>query len=85
MANNEEPKHDQAMIYEIRIEGHLSPMWEEEFEGWTITREDNGETLLTGEIIDQSALHGLLKRIRNLGIAIIEFKRITQNNDSSAS
>lgn len=64
-------------IYEIRIEGHLSESWKDSFEGLTITLEDDGNTCLTGSIVDQSALHGVIKRIRDLGIPLIEVKRKT--------
>ena len=64
-------------IYEIRIEGHLSESWKDSFEGLTITLEDDGNTCLTGSIVDQSALHGVIKRIRDLGMPLIEVKRKT--------
>lgn len=66
-----EPGH-----YEIRIKGHLDNRWAEWFEGFTITLEDNGETLLSGEVIDQSALHGLLKKVRDLGLPLLSVNRI---------
>jgi hypothetical protein len=59
------------MIYQIRINGHLGPQWTEWFEGLTITLEDNGDTLLTGPVIDQAALHGLLKKVRDLGMPLV--------------
>ena len=49
---------DQPMVYQIRIKGHLSPQWTDWFEGLTITLEEDGDTLLTGPVIDQAALHG---------------------------
>ena len=58
-------------IYEIRIKGHLDDKWAEWFEGLTITLEDNGDTLLTGPVIDQAALHGLLKKVRDLGMPLV--------------
>jgi hypothetical protein len=62
---------DQPMVYQIRIKGHLGQQWTEWFEGLTITLEDNGETLLTGPVVDQAALHGLLKKVRDLGMPLI--------------
>ena len=59
------------MIYQIRLKGHLDRQWTEWFEGLTITLEDNGETLLSGPVIDQPALHGLLKKVRDLGIPLV--------------
>lgn len=58
-------------IYAIRVAGHLSPQWAYWFEGLTITPEDNGDTLLTGPVIDQAALHGLLNRVRDLGMSLV--------------
>jgi len=59
------------MIYQIRIKGHLGYQWTDWFEGLTITLEDNGETLLTGPVVDQAALHGLLKKVRDLGMPLL--------------
>lgn len=59
------------MVYQIRIAGHLGAEWTDWFEGMTITLEDNGDTLLTGPVIDQAALHGVLRRVRDLGIPLI--------------
>jgi hypothetical protein len=61
----------QPMVYQIRIKGHLGRQWSDWFEGLAITLEDNGETLLTGPVIDQAALHGLLKKVRDLGMPLI--------------
>ena len=58
-------------FYEIRLKGHLDDRWAEWFEGLTITLEDNGDTLLTGPVIDQAALHGLLKKVRDLGMPLV--------------
>ena len=71
MANELNPKTDQPMVYQIRIKGHLGTQWTDWFEGLTITLEDNGDTLLTGPVVDQAALHGLLRRVRNLGMPLV--------------
>ncbi len=70
------PIHTQPAWYEIRIEGHLSPQWVDWFSGMTIALEDNGETLLTGPVADQAALHGLLKIIRDLGLQLISVNQV---------
>ena len=64
------------MIYQIRIKGHLGQQWTDWFEGLTITLEENGETLLTGPVIDDAALHGLLKKVRDLGMPLLSVNRI---------
>jgi hypothetical protein len=64
-------KHNQHQCYEIRLKGHLDDRWAEWFEGLTITLEDNGGTLLTGPVNDQAALHGLLRRLRDLGLPLL--------------
>ena len=64
-------KHDQPMVYQIRVKGHLGRQWTNWFEGLTITLEDNGDTILTGPVVDQAALHGLLRKVRDLGIPLI--------------
>ena len=67
----------QPTIYQIRVKGHLGPQWTEWFEGLTITLEDKGNTLLTGPVLDQAALHGLLKRVRDLGVPLLSVIRVT--------
>ena len=63
--------HHQPGLYEIRLKGHLDNRWADWFEGLTITREDNGDTRLTGPVVDQAALHGLLRKVRDLGLPLI--------------
>jgi hypothetical protein len=59
------------MVYQIRVRGHLERQWTDWFGGLTITLEDNGDTLLSGPVVDQAALHGLLKKVRDLGLPLI--------------
>jgi hypothetical protein len=63
--------HNESGLYEIRLKGQLDERWADRFEGMTITLEDNGNTLLTGPVVDQAALHGLLKRVRDLGMPLL--------------
>ncbi|MDQ5822859.1 MAG: hypothetical protein M3441_01440 [Chloroflexota bacterium] len=63
--------HYQPGSYEIRIKGHLDSRWAARFEGMTLTLADNGDTLLTGLVVDQAALHGLLRRVRDLGMPLV--------------
>ncbi len=63
--------HPEPELYEIRVRGHLDARWANQFEGLTITLEEDGDTLLTGPVIDQAALHGLLKKVRDLGLPLV--------------
>ena len=78
MSNESNPKidPDQPKVYQIRIKGHLGPQWTDWFGEMTITLEDNGDTLLTGPVVDQAALHGLLRKVRDLGMLLISVTSI---------
>jgi hypothetical protein len=78
MSNNfsSETGTGQPTAYQIRIKGHLGRQWTDWFGGLTITLEDNGDTLLTGPVEDQAALHGLLKKVRDLGTPLISVNRL---------
>jgi hypothetical protein len=73
MSNKLNPKTDpdQPMVYRVRLKGHLGNAWSDWFEGLTITLAEGGDTLLTGPVADQAALHGLLKKVRDLGIPLV--------------
>jgi hypothetical protein len=68
---DQETNPGQPMVYQIRIKGHLVHPWTDWFEGLTITLEEDGNTVLTGPVIDQAALHGLLKKVRDLGMPLV--------------
>jgi len=78
MSNHLDPQTNpgQPLIYQIRIKGQLGREWTDWFGGLTITPQDNGETLLTGPVIDQPALYGLLKKVRNLGLPLLSVNPI---------
>lgn len=57
--------------YEIRVQGHLAPRWAAWFDGMTLTAQDNGSTLIHGTIADQSALHGLLRKLSDIGLPLV--------------
>ena len=61
----------ESQFYQIRVKGHLDSSWSERLDGLTITHEEDGTTLLTGPVADQPALHGLLIRIRDLGLPLL--------------
>ncbi len=62
--------------YEIRVKGHLGPRWAARFEGMTLTRDGDGTTVIHGPVVDQAALHGLLARVRDLGIPLLSVTRV---------
>ena len=64
------------MVYQIRVKSHLSSDWRDWFDGLTITPEADGDTLLTGPVVDQAALYGLLKKVRDLGMALISLNPV---------
>lgn len=71
-------------IYCITIKGHLESDWSEWFEGLTITRADSGETILTGPLVDQAALHGVLSKIRDLGLPLLSMTRIEAKREQES-
>lgn len=71
-------------IYQIRVEGHLGEHWADVFDGLDITLTEDGDTLLHGPVVDQSALHGLLRRIRDSGMTLISVRRV-QSDDATQS
>ena len=73
------------MNYEIRIKGHLGQQWTDWFEGLTIRLQENGDTLLTGLVVDQAALYGLLKKVRDLGMPLLAVNRVEPDQADSPS
>jgi hypothetical protein len=73
MSNEHNPtlEPSQTQVYQIKIKGHLGADWIDWFDGLAITLQDNGETLLTGPVVDQAALHGLLRKVRDLGMVLL--------------
>jgi hypothetical protein len=75
-----EEKHNQHQVYEIRLEGHLDDRWADRFDSLTITLEENGSTLLSGPLADQAALHGVLKKVRDLGLTLLSVNSVEPDN-----
>lgn len=67
---------NQPMTYQIRIKGHLDRQWTSWFEGFIILPEENGDSLLTGPVVDQSALHGLIHKVGKLGMPLVSVIRL---------
>jgi hypothetical protein len=80
MSNN---RNDEARIYQIRIEGQLGPEWTDWFDGLSITPGEDGTTLLSGPVTDQSALYGLLKKVRDLGTPLVSVNRLETDGSSN--
>lgn len=82
MSNQRKPKKETGSpyVYQIRIRGHLSDPWANWFEGLTIALEDDGDTLLTGPVVDQAALFGLLKKVRDLGMPLVSIHCVEPGN-----
>jgi hypothetical protein len=73
---------DESGLYEILIKGHLDDRWSDWFGGLTITLEEDGNTLLTGPVVDQAALHGLLKKVRDLGMPLVSVNPVAPGSSS---
>ena len=73
---NTKTNSSQATVYQIRLQGHLGRQWTEWFGGLAIILKENGDTLLTGSVVDQAALHGLLRKVRDLGMPLLSVNRI---------
>ncbi len=69
-------RRSDAARYEIRVMGHLDPRWITWFDGMRVSRENDGTTVIAGEVADQAALHGLLLRVRNLGLPLVAVTRV---------
>ncbi len=72
-----------AQIYEIRLRGHLDARWVKWFDGMAISLDENGNTLLTGPVTDQAALHGLLKKVRDVGLSLLSVNPVQINRTNS--
>ena len=68
--------HDQVRDYEVRIAGHLAARWSAWFDGLTITTEPDGTTAIRGPVVDQAALHGLIQKVRDVGIPLISLTQL---------
>ncbi|MDF2626185.1 MAG: hypothetical protein K0R39_16 [Symbiobacteriaceae bacterium] len=65
-------------LYEIRLRGHLDARWADSFAGMSFTYQSDGTTILSGPVVDQAALHGLLRKVRDLGLSLISVIQVDQ-------
>ena len=72
-------------VYNIRVKGHLDGRWSEWFDGLQITNSGNGVAVLSGEIVDQAALHGVLNKVRNLNLPLISVTRVDPDQRAPAT
>jgi hypothetical protein len=72
-----------ATVYEIRLKGYLEARWAKWFDGLAITLDENGNTLLSGPVADQAALHGLLKKVRDLGLPLLSVNPVQIDRTNS--
>ena len=76
---------NETQVYEIRVKGHLDDEWSEWLGGLSIALEEDGDSVLTGPVTDQAALHGLLLKIHDMGLPLISFQRVGSRLDESDS
>jgi hypothetical protein len=77
----QKPNQREPKVYQIKIKGHLGSQWSDWFDSLTVTQDKKGNTLLTGPVIDDAALHGLLKKVRDLGMPLISFNPFETGQD----
>lgn len=87
MSTHLAPKTDsnQPAVYQIRVEGQLDCSWADWFGGMTIVLQANGDTVLTGAVVDQAALYGVLKQVRDLGMTLVSVNRVNPHTPDSSS
>ncbi len=78
-------RSDEATEYEIRVKGHLDARWSAWFDGLSLTMESDGTTVIAGRVVDQAALHGLLQRLRDVGMPLISITQPTTHQGGPTS
>ena len=80
-----QPDHPEAETYEVRLRGHLDPRWAARLDVPSLTHEPDGTTTLRGIAVDQAALHGLLQRVRDLGLTLVSVIRVPSASDDPSN
>jgi len=78
---NSRKDQEESFIYQIRIHGQIGPQWTNWFDGMSINMEENGDTLLTGPVIDQAALFGLLRKVRDTGMPLVSVNQVNPDKE----
>jgi hypothetical protein len=73
-------RSESSPVYQIKVKGNLDERWSDWFDGFTITYPSEDETLLRGRVVDQAALHGILAKIRDLGLSLLSVERIEKSS-----
>jgi hypothetical protein len=71
--------------YEIRVKGHLAPLWSEWFDGLHLTHAGDGTTVISGRVVDQAALHGLLRKLRDVGVTLVSLTQVPSDQPANAN
>jgi hypothetical protein len=79
------PSYGPFVQYEIRLRGHLEPRWAAWFDGLTLTPDDDGTTVLRGDVVDQAALHGLLQKLRDVGLPLVSLRQIPSESPEATT
>lgn len=79
MGERESDRRDGPGRYAVRVRGHLADRWSEQLDGFALSREPDGTTVLTGRVADQAALHGLLQKVRDLGLPLLSVTPVTSD------
>ncbi len=80
-ANESNGRSATSGFYEVRISGHLDHLWAGWFEGFAITLEESGSTLLSGQVVDQAALYGLLRKVRDCGLSLVSVNQVAVDSE----
>ena len=81
--NTASQQFDRPGLYRIEVKGRLDARWSSRFDGMELKHESDGTTTIEGQIVDQAALHGLIQRVRDLGLTLVSLNRVTPTNQTS--
>ena len=79
MQADDSTKHATSLQYDIRVKGHLDARWAAWFDGMSLTNEIGGTTVINGPVVDQAALHGLLQKLRDIGMPLVSVTQVNRD------